>query len=305
MAEKSKFQVPEEVQLYFKVGMLKTKCRCQDYNLSLPVCQFSSLQSASLSVCPSVRLSVSLSACQVLLFGLLFVCLSISQSISLSSVCPSVCLSVCLSVSQSVRQSVDQSARLSSLSVCLSVCLSVGLSFVGLSIFLPVRLPFSPPPSMSVCVSVCLCPSACLSQSFLLACLSVCLSVCLSFCWSIRLFDSSVSLFPFPFAHLPVWLSFFLSAWPSASPFPSILRFLFHILSIESRQVDVWPFYVWRCNRRTSSSLHGSWTLHAIWSPGKIQGKKNWKGVEIFSMLHYFLSFKRLRQGLICSSRKA
>ena len=78
--------------------------------------------------CPSVGLSVRLSAC-----------LSVRQF-----VCPSVCVSVRPSVRPSVRLSVR-------LSICLSVCLSVRPS-VCLSIRLSVR--------PSVCLSVCLfvCP---------------------------------------------------------------------------------------------------------------------------------------------------
>ena len=121
MAEKSKFQVPEEVQLYFKVSMLKTKCKSQEYNLSLPVC--------SPAVCPFLGLSDYLSFClPVCLFGCLG--LSISQSVR-QSVSQSVCLFVCLSHPFPACLSVDLSVSISCprLLVCLSVCLSVHLSF--------------------------------------------------------------------------------------------------------------------------------------------------------------------------------
>jgi hypothetical protein len=164
-------------------------------------------------LCPlSVCLSVHLSFLFVFLTFSLFLSLSICLSVS-------ICLCLCLSVT---------------LFLCPSILLSIFLSFA-----LPICLSFS----LSVCLSVSLSPAfLCLCDSVIkIFCISLLLSVsgsfnsvylslCFKFCLFLYFkFCCSLSLFPFPFLSVPVFLVSVCRKW-------AILLFLFFVFFVFSEE---------------------------------------------------------------------
>ena len=153
---------------------------------------------------------------------------------------------------------------------------------------------------MSVCLSFC--TFVCLPHSPAILPVFLCLSflpVYLFFCVSLLVHMTFclvyfTTCFWYLLLQLPAYFPVWLLVVPSARQHVSLCLLSqyngssFHIIFIEFRQVDFWPLYIWWCDCRTSSSLPRSWTLHAIWPPGKIQGiLKNLSSSWVLKSCHW------------------